>query len=123
MMWEDRDVRINREGFLALALGMNAVGCYVSSPQPSYFTQPSPPAPPPPPAPADEAAYQPTQECVGWTPAGECNLWEPRQEYEPTSECTGWTPTGECNAWQPADECVGWTPAGECNRWEPRYGH
>jgi hypothetical protein len=116
-------MKIDRQGFLALALGLNAVGCYVSSPPPTYMGPPGRPPAASAPAPAVEAASGPTQECVGWTPAGECNLWEPLQGYQPTQECVGWTPAGECNQWQPADECVGWTPAGECNRWESNDGH
>lgn len=46
------------------------------------------------------AAPAPTQECVGWTPAGECNAWQPVAEvYAPVSECVGWDPSGECIQW------------------------
>ncbi len=116
-MWEDRTMlKIDRGAFLALALGMNLGACYSSSPPPQQpmgngaaRTMVGPTA---------ETAYAPHNECVGWTPAGECTDW---QAAAPHDECTGWTPTGECNQWAPVNECVGWTPTGECNQWEPRH--
>ena len=113
--------KIDRKAFLALALGMSAGGCYVSTPPPAgYYPQPAPSpqaAPTPGGEPASRAAA-PQDECVGWTPTGECNQWEP-MAAAPQDECVGWTPTGECNRWEPTQECVGWTPTGECNQWEP----
>ena len=117
-----RMLKIDRQAFLALALGMNLGACYTqASGTAGYGTQPRVM-----PQPTAEAGYGgPAQECVGWTPSGECNQWEPRNEVgmSPTQECIQWDPSGECTDWdqiEPAQECVGWTPAGECNRWEPR---
>ena len=94
-------LKIDRKAFLALALGMSAGGCYVSTPPPAgYYPQPAPSpqaAPTPAGAPAPRTAA-PQDECIGWTPTGECNRWEP------TQECVGWTPTGECNQWEPYRE-------------------
>jgi hypothetical protein len=109
-------LKIDRKAFLALALGMSMGGCYTSSPPPAAYPQAGPAQPP---------AYQsprtaPHAECIGWTPAGECNEWE-SMAAAPQDECIGWTPTGECNAWEPTQECVGWTPTGECNKWEPYH--
>jgi hypothetical protein len=123
-------LKIDRQGFLALALGMNLGACYTNPPPSNMgpggggYGQPMQTAP------TSEASYAPSQECVGWTPAGECSQWAPRHEghgMAPVAECIGWTPAGECNQWDqggggmaPANECIGWTPTGECNRWEPR---
>ncbi len=110
-------LKIDRKAFLALALGMSAGACYVSpSPPPAAYPRQAP-------AQAQPGADQPPSaapqdECVGWTPTGECNQWE-SMAAAPQDECIGWTPTGECNAWAPTQECVGWTPTGECNQWEP----
>ena len=101
-------LKIDRQAFLALAMGMHLGACY---------TSPSTPPPGQPrqamPGPSNEMGMSPTgegmapaDECVGWTPTGECNKWEPRNEggYMPTQECVGWTPTGECNKWEPRNE-------------------
>jgi hypothetical protein len=77
-LWEDPGMlKIDRQAFLALALGMNLGACYTQAsgtagvgPQPRVMPQPT-----------AEAGYGPAQECVGWTPSGECNQWEPRREY------------------------------------------
>lgn len=126
VLWEDPwMLKIDRHGFLALALGMNLGACYTSAgmQSSSMGQQRSMPGP------TGEEAYAPAQECVGWTPTGECNQWQPVQEaaYAPAQECVGWTPTGECSRWEPrqeafapTQECVGWSPTGECSRWEPR---
>lgn len=92
-------LKIDRQAFLALALGMNLGGCYTSA-QPAAIGR-STTAP----QPAVRRGMAPVQECVEWTPAGECSRWEPQQEaYAPTNECTGWTPAGECNQWEPHNE-------------------
>jgi hypothetical protein len=110
-------LKIDRKAFLALALGMSVGGCYVNTnPPPGPRPQMAPAQPQPPQGPQ----VAPQQECVGWTPTGECNEWE-AMAAAPQDECIGWTPTGECNQWQPTQECVGWTPTGECNRWEPYH--
>jgi hypothetical protein len=83
-------LKIDRKAFLALALGMSVGGCYTSNPPPAVGPATSP-------APA-AAPAAPQDECIGWTPTGECNKWEP------TQECVGWTPTGECNKWEPYHE-------------------
>jgi hypothetical protein len=112
-------LKIDRNAFLALALGMNLGACYTSpSPQPTMGNQTRPM-----PGPVSETAYAaPHNECVAWTPTGECNKW---QASAPHNECVGWTPTGECNKWDtavaPQNECVAWTPTGECSKWEPRH--
>ncbi len=98
-------LKVDRQGFLALALGMQLGGCFVS-------TTPAPPSTPRNmPGPSNEMAptgeaMAPAQECTGWTPTGECNRWEPRGEavMAPAQECVGWTPTGECSKWEPRRE-------------------
>jgi hypothetical protein len=106
-VWEDPGMlKIDRQGFLALALGMQLGACYTSSttPPPSggggQKMMPTSEM-----SPTGESAMAPAQECVGWTPTGECNKWEPRNEaMAPAQECIGWTPTGECNKWEPRNE-------------------
>ncbi len=113
-------LKIDRSAFLALALGMNLGGCYSSPPPQQTMGNTTRSMP----GPTSETAYAaPHNECVGWTPTGECSQWE--AATAPQNECVGWTPTGECNKWDaavaPQNECVGWTPTGECNKWEPRH--
>ena len=96
-------LKIDRNAFLALALGMSVGGCYVAAPppqQPGYY----PRASAPPPGGMDPMAA-PQEECVGWTQAGECNEWaQPGDTAAPQDECVNWTPTGECNRWEPNRE-------------------
>jgi len=75
-------LKIDRHGFLALAMGMHLGACYTSSAPPPANPQPQTmPGPSNEMAPTGEGAMMaPAQECVGWTPAGECNQWEPRGE-------------------------------------------
>lgn len=94
-------LKIDRHAFLALAFGMNIGACYTSAPPPGP-RYPGPQQPQTAPR-SNEAAYGPTQECVGWDPSGECTQWEPRGEsaYAPAQECVGWDATGECTQWEP----------------------
>ena len=98
-------LKIDRQGFLALAMGMQLAGCYTSpsTPPPAGGRKMMPTNEM---APTGETGMAPAQECVGWTPTGECNKWEPRNEggMAPVQECVAWTPTGECNKWEPRNE-------------------
>ncbi len=101
-------LKIDRQAFLALAMGMNLGACYVSSPPPQQPRQTTMPGPANEMAPTVEGgSMAPADECVNWTPTGECNRWEPRNEggmMAPAQECIAWTPTGECNRWEPRKE-------------------
>ena len=101
-------LKIDRQAFLALAMGMNLGACYVSSPPPPPQQPRQMPGPANEMAPTGEGAMAPADECVAWTPTGECNRWEPRNEgggmMAPAQECIAWTPTGECNKWEPRKE-------------------
>lgn len=112
-------MKIDRQAFLSLAMGMQLGGCYVTpaTSGSAYPQQQRPMAPQP-----TTEAHAPTQECVAWTPAGECYQWAQATSHAPVQECVGWAPSGECVQWDnvgPTQECIGWTPTGECNRWEP----
>src|SRR6187402_3630909 len=109
-------LKIDRKAFLALALGMSVGGCYTNPPPAAYPQPQGQPMQAEPPYQGQSAA--PQDECVGWTPTGECNQWE-SMAAAPQDECVGWNRAGECNRWEPARECVGWTPTGECNQWQP----
>ncbi len=106
----------DRQTFLALAFGLHAGACGSTTPAPTPIGNQTVET-----APAQETSMAPAQECIGWTPAGECNEWMPAGEaaYAPATECMGYSPAGECNQWEPVQECVGWTPTGECNAWQP----
>jgi hypothetical protein len=100
-------LKVDRQAFLALALGMQLAGCYTSTTPMGGQPMGQPrqtPGPANEMAPSHEGHMAPAQECTGWTPTGECNKWEPRNEMAPAQECTGWTPTGECNKWEPRKE-------------------
>jgi hypothetical protein len=105
---------IDRKKFLMLALSMSfgATGC----------TQSTPPAVMPANTADDPMSRAaPADECVDWSPTGECVQWA---GAAPADECVDWSPTGECTQWVPADEgwgptdeCVDWSPTGECIDW------
>jgi hypothetical protein len=112
-------LKIDRKAFLALALSMSAGGCYSANPPPAAYPRAAP-APAPGEAEGQGAMAAPHEECVGWTPTGECNQWED-MPAAPQDECVGWNRAGECNRWDPPRKCVSWTPTGECNDWEPSH--
>ena len=100
-MWEDiaSMLKIDRTAFLALALGMNLAGCYTKSTAttgtPGSNTGMTKKMPPPT---HEGMAVGPHNECVEFSPTGECTRWEPTEEcvqFDPTGECTKWEPQGE----------------------------
>ncbi len=89
-------MKIDRQAFLALALGMNA-GCIIEQrgqtvQQPSSGNVAMP---------VQQQGYRPAQE--GYAPSQEVAS-PTRETVAPAQECIGWTPTGECNRWQPTRE-------------------
>ena len=90
-------MKIDRQKFLAIALGL--AGC--GGGQPASGGQ--------------EGSSGGEVEAVEVSSGG---------EVAPSAGCTEWDPSGECIAWVedgPAEECVEWDPSGECIGWEPAY--
>ena len=122
ILWEDPGMlKIDRQAFMALALGMNLGACFSSSApagtSPAMMEKGGQPAGDPTTqggmTPTTEAGMAPTRE-GGMAPTGEGGMVAPREE------CVNWNPKGECTQVAPTQECVGWSPTGECTKWEPR---
>ncbi|MBX3161010.1 MAG: hypothetical protein KF773_33935 [Deltaproteobacteria bacterium] len=96
-------LKIDRNAFLALALGMNLAACFSggkaggpATTGPGVTDTHSGKRMPPPSGEAGMMA--PHGECVEFDPSGECTRWEPTQEcveFDPSGECTKWEPHGE----------------------------
>jgi hypothetical protein len=94
---------IDRNRFLALALGMSLGACgggQKPAPAPSNTSGAMEMGT------TDEAGgtarTMDDLQCNGYDPTNECVSWNDGtvlQGYAPTSECIRWTPTDECNAW------------------------
>lgn len=116
-------MKIDRNKFLALALGVNILACAApKTPDAEPAEQDingqeltTPPA-------ASSGMSQegmtqegmtqegPMEECIDWDPNNECIAWEPigNETYNPDDlDSTG-----------PMDECIEWDPTGECINWE-----
>ena len=137
-------MQIDRKKFLLVAAGLSqSLGCVAQSPpvaagphhNPYGPVQPAPaPVQPAPvatqPGPRVPGTVTPRDECVAWSPRGECSQWESQvaepagEAWQPVAEgavpCTEWSPQNECIAWGQAlanDTCAQWDPTGECIRW------
>ncbi|MEJ7602819.1 MAG: hypothetical protein WKG01_33335 [Kofleriaceae bacterium] len=106
-------LKIDRQAFLALALGMNLGACFSSSApagtSPAMMEKGGQPSGDP----TTQGGMTPTTES-GMAPTREGAMVAPREE------CVSWNPKGECTQVAPQQECVGWSPTGECTKWEPR---
>jgi hypothetical protein len=89
-------LKIDRNAFLALALGMNLAACASAKPATGPASNNT----------TSDKAMAPTQ--------------EGGMAVAPHNECVAYSPTGECTKWEPTQECVAWSPTNECTKWEPR---
>jgi len=121
ILWEDPGMlKIDRQAFLALALGMNLGACFTSSAPAQTGPEIT--------NPDDKGGGGPTAEGTapttesGMAPTREGGMAPTREggTVAPTQECMKWNPKGECTQVAPTQECVAWSPTNECTKWQPR---